>query len=77
LLECNPAIEGYSIFAVIGELPGCVAEEVLSVTPVDPAQAARSEPIREDQREDPDFARAVALSLAQVGRAFSIGGVLS
>lgn len=59
-------VTGYSIFVVDGELPPCTADDVLSKCPVDPALASRSEPIREDQQQDPDLARAIALSLSKV-----------
>lgn len=58
---------GYSIFVVEGELPHCTADEVLKQCPVDPALAAQNDPIRDDQREDEDLARAIALSLTEVG----------
>uniref|UniRef100_A0A915CIC7 Ubiquitinyl hydrolase 1 n=1 Tax=Parascaris univalens TaxID=6257 RepID=A0A915CIC7_PARUN len=61
------SIIGYSIFVVDGELPPCTADDVLSKCPVDPALASRSEPIREDQQQDPDLARAIALSLSKGG----------
>lgn len=59
------ANDGYSIFVVVGELPHCNADEILTQCPVDPALAAQDEPIREDQREDEDLARAIALSLTE------------
>ncbi|VDK60295.1 unnamed protein product [Anisakis simplex] len=61
------ANDGYSIFLVDGELPACTADEVLLKCPVDPSLASRSEPIREDQQQDPDLARAIALSLSKEG----------
>jgi len=57
--------EGYSIFVVSGDLPPCPADEMLTLMPIDPSIAARTDPIREDQREDPELARAIALSLQQ------------
>jgi len=57
--------DGYSIFAVLGDLPQCVADDVLTATPVDPALAARSQPIRQNEQEDPELARAIALSLSR------------
>ncbi|MFH4980266.1 hypothetical protein AB6A40_006975 [Gnathostoma spinigerum] len=59
------ANDGYSIFVVEGSLPSCSADEILTQCPVDPNLACSSQPLREEFQEDPDLARALALSLGQ------------
>ncbi|VDN29416.1 unnamed protein product [Gongylonema pulchrum] len=53
---------GYSVFVVEGILPPCAADEQLSQCPVNPALAAFSDSYRDDQSQDPNIARAIAVS---------------
>ena len=64
------AFSGYSIFVVLGELPECPADTIISQCPLDPALAAQEDPISDGQREDDDLAKAIALSLREVKNCF-------
>uniref|UniRef100_A0A0N5AQA7 Ataxin-3 homolog n=1 Tax=Syphacia muris TaxID=451379 RepID=A0A0N5AQA7_9BILA len=58
--------DGYTIFVVVGELPHCKADEILSQCPVIPLTTARNMVAHENQLEDEDLAQAIALSLAEI-----------
>uniref|UniRef100_A0A914VHI1 Ataxin-3 homolog n=1 Tax=Plectus sambesii TaxID=2011161 RepID=A0A914VHI1_9BILA len=68
--------DGYTIFVIVGDLPTCQADEVLSMTPLDPALAARSAPVREEHNDDPELARAIALSLGNDASAADVNAAL-
>lgn len=45
--------EGYSIFAVRGDLPGCEAHDILLACPVDPKELARLKPVKMERLKPP------------------------